>query len=258
MRPFTVEVGFFDTVLEIKEKVQKYRGIPISRQTLIFNNMVLQDEQDVGSCELLQDSKVQIIISQEPEKSNLLRLEEAPPIKRIELLFHMEHSSIPMSLEVDVSDTIGKLKERIQSIESIPVNRLVLSFLGNELNNRSTIHECGLHHQSHIEVSIRASPPAAASTASGSNAGSKKLKLLVLPRCGTKKIPVEVNASDNVGELRKQLPILQEKLRFSLPSDGYFFIHKQSVMDDERSFRWHHVNQGDTIEIFNGWVTRGS
>ncbi|KAK6926224.1 Ubiquitin-like domain, partial [Dillenia turbinata] len=155
-------------VLEIKEKVQKYRGIPISRQTLIFNNKVLQGEQDVGTCELLQDSRVQIIISQEPEKFNLLRLEEAPPIKRIELLFHMEHSSIPMSLEVDVSDTIG-----------------------------------------------RASPPAAASTTSGGNAGSKKLKLFVLPRYGTKKIPVEVNASDNVGELRKQLLILQEKLHFN-------------------------------------------
>ncbi|KAK6926935.1 Ubiquitin-like domain [Dillenia turbinata] len=161
----------------------------------------------------------------------------------------MEHSSIPMYLEVDVSDTIRRLKERIQSIL---VNRLVLSFLGNELNNRSFIHECGLHHQSHTEVSIRASPPAAASTASGGNAGSKKLKLFVLPRCGTTKIPVEVNASDNVGELRKQFPILQEKLHFNLPSDGYFSIHKQSVMDDERSFCWHHVNQGDTIEIFNG------
>ncbi|KAK6937103.1 Zinc finger, A20-type [Dillenia turbinata] len=129
----------------------------------------------------------------------------------------MEHSSVPMSLEVDVSDTIGRLKERIQSI---PMNRLVLRFLGNESNNRSFIHECSLHHQSHIEVSIRASPPAAASTPSGGNAGSKNLKLFVLPKCGTKKIPVEVNASDNVGELRKQLPILQEKLHFNLPSDG--------------------------------------
>ncbi|KAK6932353.1 Ubiquitin-like domain [Dillenia turbinata] len=222
MRPFTIEVGFFDTVLEIKEKVQKYQGIPISRQTLIFNNKVLQDEQDVAICELLQDSRVQIIISQEPEKSNLVKLEEAPPIKRIELLLQMEHSSVPMSLEVDVSDTIGKLKERIQSIESIPMNRLVLSFLGNELNNHRFIHECGLHHQSQIEVSIRPSPPTASSTASGGNAGSKKLKLLVLPKCGTKKIPVE------------------------------------NVMDDDRSFRWHHVNQGDTIEIFNGSVTGGS
>ncbi|KAK6918502.1 Ubiquitin-like domain [Dillenia turbinata] len=204
------------------EKVQKYQGIPISRQTLIFNKKVLQDEQDVGTCELLQDSRVQIIISQEPEKSNLVRLEEAPPIKRIEFLFHMEHSSIPMSLEVDVRDITGRLKERIQSIESIPVNRLVLRFLGNELNNPSFIHECGLHHQTHIEVSIRASPPGA-SIASGGNVGSKKLKLFVPPRCGIKKIPVEVNASDNVEELRKQLPILQEKLHFNLPSDGYFY-----------------------------------
>lgn len=33
-------------------------------------------------------------------------------------------------------------------------------------------------------------------------AGLKKLKLVVLTKRGTKKIPVEVNVSDNVGELR--------------------------------------------------------
>jgi hypothetical protein len=32
-RPFSIEVGFFDSVLEIKEKIQKYQAIPITKQT---------------------------------------------------------------------------------------------------------------------------------------------------------------------------------------------------------------------------------
>ncbi|GMI93331.1 hypothetical protein HRI_003002400 [Hibiscus trionum] len=106
-----------------------------------------------------------------------------------------------------------------------------------------------------------------ANTSTGSGKGAAeaktttstgKLKLLVLPRHGTKKVEVEVNATDNVGDLRKELQKLQKKVLLPLPEEGYFFIHKQSVMDDDQSFKWHHVAQGDTIEIFNGYVTRGS
>ncbi|THU61614.1 hypothetical protein C4D60_Mb07t25180 [Musa balbisiana] len=81
---------------------------------------------------------------------------------------------------------------------------------------------------------------------------------MVLPKCGTKKVPVDVNASDNVSELRKELQRLYGVFNFHLPTDGYFFIYKQNVMDEDKSFRWHDVKQGDTIEIFNGSVTGGS
>lgn len=39
-RQFTIEVGFFDTVLEMKEKIQKYKGFPIAQQTLVLNDQV--------------------------------------------------------------------------------------------------------------------------------------------------------------------------------------------------------------------------
>ena len=86
----------------------------------------------------------------------------------------------------------------------------------------------------------------------------KKLRVMVLPKCWTRKIPVEVNAGDNVGELRKELAKIQQRFQLKLPQDGYFYIYKQNVMDDDRSFRWHRVDHGDTIEIFNGSVSGGS
>lgn len=51
---------------------------------------------------------------------------------------------------------------------------------------------------------------------------------------------------------------MQSQHQFNLPQDGYFFIYKQNVIEDDRSFRWHHVAQSDTIEIFNGSITGGS
>lgn len=99
---------------------------------------------------------------------------------------------------------------------------------------------------------------AATSATAGSTGSSKKLKVMVKPKCGSQKIPMEVNASDNVGELKKELQKLQQRLHFHLPQEGFFFIYDRDVMDEDRSFRWHGVAHGDTIEIFNGSVTGGS
>ena len=131
------------------------------------------------------------------------------------------------------------------------MNRMVLHCRGVELQDNRCLRDYGLCDRSEIDVGIKAALP-------GGGSGSKKLKLIVMSKCGTKKVPVEVNPSDNVGELRKELEKLDHRFQFHLPPEGYFFIYKQSVMDDDRSFRWHCVGQGDTVEIFNGCVTGGS
>ncbi|XP_059624627.1 ubiquitin-like protein-NEDD8-like protein RUB3 [Cornus florida] len=258
-RSFTIEVGYFDTVSEIKEKIQRYHGIPIPKQTLIFNNQVLHDELNVHSSEILDRSKIQLMVAVDPEKASV-KVEESQPCnnkKTIQLLLKMPTSKLGVALEMDVNDTVRRLKERINETDGVPINRLVLHANGVELQDPRSLQESELSDHSEIEVGLRPSPTA--SSASGnSTGGSKKLKVMVLTKCGTKKIPVEVNAMDNVGELRKELQRLHHRFHFHLPMDGFFFIYKQNVMDEDRSFRWHHVGQGDTIEIFNGSVTGGS
>ncbi|KAL0012432.1 hypothetical protein SO802_007540 [Lithocarpus litseifolius] len=270
-RPFSIEVGFFDTILEIKEKVKKYQGIPVSKQTLIFNGNVLKDDLNIEHTEILQNSHIQLMIA--ASESDKSPENSSSPSKKIQLNVKIPTYKMHVPLEMEVTDTVGKLKEKIQEMEAVPVNRLMIHSSGAELQDHRSLCECEISENSDIDVSFRPSPttasPAAMAALSPSLSpgpgmgpttllGSKKLKLLVLPKCGTKKIPVEMNASDNVGELRKELQKLQEKLQFSLPQEGYFFIYKQNVMDDDRSFRWHHVGQGDTIEVFNGSVTGGS
>lgn len=259
-RPFSIEVGFFDTVLEIKEKILKYQAIPISNQTLIFNGSVLQDNRNVENCEILQSSHIQIIVSPESDKA-IVEIESLSLSKKIQLNIKTPTAKFHAPLEMDVNDTVGRLKEKIQEMEAVPIHRLVIHSGGTELQDHRSLRDYELSDNSDIDVGFRGSPTNSTAARSGPTmaaAGSKKLKLMVLTKCGTKKIPVEVNASDNVGELRKELPKLQQRLHFQLPQDGYFFIYEQNVMDDDRSFRWHHVGQGDTIEIFNGSVTGGS
>lgn len=254
---FSIEVGFFDTVLEIKEKIQKYQSIPISNQTLIFNTQILQDHHDVAYYEILQNSIVHLIVASDHNNNNSniqhqqYSTSSSNSTNKIQLALKFPTSKIHVLLQMDLNDTVATLKEKIQETEGVPASRLALSHSGGaELHDHRCLRDCELSDNAEIEVSVRASASA--------SAAAKKMKVMVQPKCGTKKIAVEVNASDNVGELRKELQRLHQRLHFHLPPEGYFFIYKQSVMDDDRSFRWHHVVHGDTIEIFNGSITGGS
>ncbi|RLN36017.1 uncharacterized protein C2845_PM03G01180 [Panicum miliaceum] len=46
--PFEMEVGFFDTVQDIKEKLQSRRGWPAAAMSLLHNGDVLADDVDGG------------------------------------------------------------------------------------------------------------------------------------------------------------------------------------------------------------------
>ena len=83
---------------------------------------------------------------------------------------------------------------------------------------------------------------------------------MVVLKWGTKKIPVEVNVDDNVGVLRKELAKVQQRFELNQPQlqEGYLFVYKKNVMDDDRSFRWHRVELGDVIELSDGSVSGGS
>ena len=251
-RPFVVEVGFFDTVLEIKHKIHKYHSIPVSKQTLIFDRRVLTDDRDVAQCGLLHNSRLRLLVAEPAAR---------PPAKAIRLGVKVPAAAKThvVWLEVDSDDaTVASLKERLirETELSVPPNRsAVLLWNGAELQDQRSLGECGLADGSEVEVILG---PVVAGASAAAATGKKTMRVMVLTKCGTKKIPVEVSASDNVGELRKELQNLHQKLHFHLPPEGYFFIYKQNVMDDDRSFRWHQVGPGDTIEIFNGSVTGGS
>ncbi|KAJ4982050.1 hypothetical protein NE237_032887 [Protea cynaroides] len=268
---FTIEVGYFDTVLEIKEKIQKYEGFPISRQILMFNGQVMADERDTEYYEVLHLSRIQLILEPEPPAANkpsassMVKLDESSstsssPSRKLQILITM--SKKQFSIFLDPIDSVARLKEKVHEVEGLPLNRFNLSFMGVDLLEDRSLRDYALPDLAEVNVVIKpfssvASAPSPTTT-TGATGSSKKLKLMVLPKGGTKKIPVEVNPNDNVAELKKELQKLQQQHRhFNLPAD-YFFIFNQNVMEDDCSFRWHDVRQGDTIEIFNGSVTGGS
>lgn len=246
VREFPIELWFFDTVLAMKERIQKYEGIPNAQQTLIFNGRAMEDDRDTEFYEVLNGSRIHLLVQSEP-----INNQEPPP--KIQLTVKIPSSNRNFSVDVNLTDTVLQLKERVHEMEGIASSQFVLFMAGNEMQEQLSLAEYSISNHSEVSLILKS-----IATSSAGPPPVKKLKVMVLAKCGTKKIPVEMNASDKVGELRKELQRLHQHHQFHLPQEGYFFIFKQNVMEDDRTFRWHDVRHGDTIEIFNGSVTGGS
>ncbi|XP_014491866.1 uncharacterized protein LOC106754369 [Vigna radiata var. radiata] len=75
-RTFCIEVGLFDSFLEIKQKVQKYRAILTSSQTLIFDGEILEDDDVIFHTDISEQSRLKLHVKpvtlpvQFPPRSN--------------------------------------------------------------------------------------------------------------------------------------------------------------------------------------------
>ncbi|KAF8020199.1 hypothetical protein BT93_G0790 [Corymbia citriodora subsp. variegata] len=170
-RPFSIEVGYFDTVQEIKGKIQKYQGITTTTKTLIFNGRVLQDERDVEHCGILQNSHVQLPMVDAASPQNPNKAEEPSPSPSTKLQLSVKSASLKahVPVEIDASDMVVRLKEKIHEIEGS----------GTKLQDHQLVSDCDLLDNSEVEVFVKQCSP----TTSAAPGSSKKLKVMVLPKC---------------------------------------------------------------------------
>ncbi|TKY51106.1 hypothetical protein E2542_SST22616 [Spatholobus suberectus] len=151
-------------------------------------------------------------------------------------------------IEMDVNNTVLKLKEKVLEQEEmypVPVDRVVLQSHTThvELLDRQMLKDCAVFGYPDNEIDVYLKPP------------PRKLKVTVLPMNSRERIEIEVNAEDTVAVLREKLEQVHRRVRFRLPTRGrYFFIHELNPMDERMSFRWHKVQNGDTIETFDGYL----
>ncbi|KAL3742110.1 hypothetical protein ACJRO7_017571 [Eucalyptus globulus] len=188
--PFCIQIGFHDTVLEIKEKIEKHQGIPIYRQTFVFNDEALDNKLDVEGCNI------------------------------IELHIGMLPSKMRLPIEVKVNDPVKRLRKVVQSLEDVPLKRVKPYAYATKFEDDRRTCDYEIQDNSSVDVHI------------------KPLKFMVMVLLWKANLKVAPS------------------LKFNLPLEGYFFIHKQSGMDEDKSFKWHSVKMGDTIEVFKGAISR--
>lgn len=236
----TMEVNMQETINEIKRKIENFLGVPMSSQTLSVCDWELLDGLDLEDYPIVTEgTNIDLTINHSPSLEN-----------RRQIQITVKFSSRKHNIEVDKTETVGSLKEKIHIIDGTPIKQMTLFFLGVEMEEDfRNLSDYGVGEFSEIVVFLKtmsrsvAEPP------------SRKLGFVVQTSSALLNstcIPLEMKDSSTVNELRELL--LTKKL---LPLDDYIFIHKQRIMRENCSLRWHGLENGDYLYIFKGTVSRG-
>ncbi|OVA11143.1 Ubiquitin domain [Macleaya cordata] len=239
---FSMEIGLKEPVLRIKQMIEQLLGVEVETQTLTVYGFELIDGLDMEDYPIVvEGTKIDLTI-----KDKELGIE----LDRNRIQITLKISRRRMNMDVDRTETVGSLKEKIHIIDGSSIKRLALSFSGIEMDeNYRCLCEYGICEGSEISVFYknvnlrRADQPSA-----------RRLSLVVQTSSSllnSAKIPLEMMESSTIREMRQIL--LDEKI---LPQDDYFFIHKQRIMQDDCSIRWHGVEDGDFLYVFKGTVSR--
>ncbi|KAG5545513.1 hypothetical protein RHGRI_017867 [Rhododendron griersonianum] len=238
---FTIEVSLQQTILEIKQIVEQLLGVPVTSQTLTVSGWELLDGLDLEDYPIVTEgTKIDLTMKcPQPHSEN-----------RRKILIVLVFSSRRINIEVDSTETVRSLKEKIHIIDGTPIKRMSLSSSGREMDEDfRNLSEYGICEFSEIVVFLKpmsrlalADPP------------SRRLGLVVQTSSSLlngASIPLEMKDSSTVNELRQLLLV-----RKILPMDDYIFIHKQRIMRDNRSLRSYGVEDGDCLYVFKGTVSR--
>ncbi|KAH6814779.1 hypothetical protein C2S51_023797 [Perilla frutescens var. frutescens] len=212
---FEIEVENSDTVLQIKEKIQNSRGIPISDQTLIFKGNILHDDITVQVSGVEDQSRIRLVIHKVPEINEQETDDEGEedtaalvPKKKMKTeAANMNSNTIPIQLKlpapssdlvqltVNADQTVPQLKRLIAStikelettLES--AHRLVIrNEEGIDMPDDKTLSDYQISRDSVVTVEIRPPP--------------KMSLLLKIPGSG-EELAVEICGEDTIRQLKE-------------------------------------------------------
>ncbi|KAJ8620384.1 hypothetical protein MRB53_028913 [Persea americana] len=230
-RDHRLEVDPLDTPAEVKEKLQFLLGYPVRRQILSFEGKELTDRIELKFLDIEESSRIVLSINSKKQNYKIL----------VKIL------TSEFSLEVEEMDTVSSLKETIPEHIGAPSNQdqdMVLHYRGNEIRDRLRLCQYRIGMNAEITASFKPGTPSRVLMPP-----PKRLSFVVETWNG-ESIPFAMTAGHTVSDMKKVLIMNNH-----LPADDYLFIHKQTVMEENKSLLSQGVQDGDSIAVFQGKLT---